>query len=129
MASSHALAIRALEASSGEVVVLTDWWTSGWALFSMVFVAIYLLLAVSTFPFMWHRSGIPLIFLVLIILFPPSFIFLIFYILLIQWGLVTSWWYAQADDAFVSPAVVVVTDTKSGRVIERERTMSNARRT
>ena len=126
MASTHTLAIRMLEASVYESNVSDTW--DGWALFTLIFIAIYLLIAVSTFPYMWHRSGIPLIFLVFIVLFPPSFLFLIFYILLIQWGLMSSWWYAQGDDTVVTPAVVVVTDTKSGRVIERERAMAFARR-
>lgn len=115
------------ELASGDVIDETEWW-NGWALFFMVFAALYILLALSSFPFVWYRSGIPILFLVLIVLFPPSFIFLFFYLVLLRFGLMTTWWYADPDRP--APAIIVLDDVPvrtTTSVVRREREMASRR--
>lgn len=62
------------------------------------FLFFYTLLALLTWPYVRFRTGIPFFFLFLIILFPPSFLVLLFSLLLLRFGcLATAWYVVEAE--------------------------------
>ena len=64
-----------------------------WSSFVFILFFMYIVIAVSSFPFVRFRTGIPVLFLLLIIAFPPSFFFLFTYLLILRIGWMSTWWY------------------------------------
>lgn len=77
------------------VVVSPSPWL--WGSAAAFFVMLYVLLAFASWPMVRYRTGLPLLFLVLIIVFPPSFMVLLFYVVLLRIGLLSAVWIAAAS--------------------------------
>lgn len=74
------------------------------------FFLLYLLLALASWPYMRYQTGWSILVLVLIVLFPPSFMFLLVYLLVLRCGVLaatTRWvWGAPEREEVVVVAVV-----------------------
>lgn len=88
-----------------------------WAVAAFAFI-MYAILAVSSFPFVRYRTGIPVLFLVLILLFPPSFFFLFVYLVLLRFGFMTTWWFVNVA---TTPQDVVIVDSSLAHASQAER--------
>ena len=64
-----------------------------WMSTAMFFVVMYFLIVLSSYPFVQYRTGVPLLFIVLIIVFPPSFLFLLTYLLILRLGYLSTVWF------------------------------------
>ena len=62
------------------------------------FLMLYFVTAMASFAFVRFRTGMPLLFLVLILIFPPSFLFLLVYLLVLRIGFLTAAWYVIEYD-------------------------------
>ena len=70
-----------------------------WSYVILGFFLIYSLLALASWPYVRYRTGMPFLFLFLILLFPPSFFFLLFSLLLLRIGcLATAWYVIEAEE-------------------------------
>lgn len=77
---------------------------------SMIFtsaISVYFILIICTFPFVRVHTPVPILFLYLILLFPPSFLILVTYILILRLGFMTTWWYISSQEAEVTEATDV----------------------
>lgn len=65
------------------------------------FLILYFVIATTSFTFVRFRTGMPLVFLILILIFPPSFLFLLLYLMVLRIGFLTAAWYIidYDDDA------------------------------
>lgn len=77
------------------------------------FISLYFILLICTFPFVRFHTPVPLFFLFLIILFPPSFLFLISYLLILRLGLLTTWWYIASSSTTTQATEVEVVSSTS----------------
>ena len=90
-----------------------------WSSFAFILFFMYIVIAVSSFPFMRFRTGIPVIFLLLIIAFPPSFFFLFTYLLLLRIGWMTTWWYVVQTQPMSENTVEIHAQTQAERRLNR----------
>ena len=97
----------------------SDWLTS-WYVITLFFVVMYFIIAALSFPMVRYRTGIPVLFIALILIFPPSFFFLLFYLMILRIGFFSTWWYIQSSETRISE-VNVVTEPSSGVRSQRER--------
>ena len=82
------------DGSSTTLQVQTVWLWSSSVLF---FFLLYFVVVLSSYPFVRYRTGIPLLFLVLIIVFPPSFFFLLAYLAILRLGYLSTLWYVLEE--------------------------------
>ena len=77
------------------VIVYSNTWF--WMSTAVFFVFFYTIAVLASYPFMRYRTGIPVLFLFLIILFPPSFFFLLAYLLILRLGYLTTVWFVMDE--------------------------------
>lgn len=65
---------------------------------ALITAFLYVTMVFYFWPFIRFRTGVPIFFLMLIILFPPSFLTLLFYLMLLRLGLLTAAWFVIATE-------------------------------
>ena len=83
------------DASSSSTVYLQTMWL--WSSSILFLFMLYFVIVLSSYPFVRYRTGIPVLFLVLIIVFPPSFFFLLVYLAILRLGYLSALWFVLEE--------------------------------
>ena len=94
----------------------------------VLLVIVYLLVITITWPMARRHTFIPFYLLLLIIAFPPAFLFFVFWFYVLHFGFLTSTYYIQEPE-IQQVQVVTVPQTNQQRTLsQRERRLSGPSR-